>query len=131
MSYGHIAAEYRRRTRDLHKADRMSMEAILHQYGFPKSAAGKLVKEGMGPHELIQRAKLPATGPGGLTWTHRIKQTRNRGVQSLSKTKKEQRLARIERAVLKIINSTPLNEPFVDNPIYKRLMKERDNLLGI
>ena len=55
----------------------------------------------------------------------------NRGVQSLSKTKKEQRLARIEKAVLKIINSTPMSEPFVDNPIYKRLMKERDNLLGI
>lgn len=115
----------------LRDQERVAMEGILAEYGFPKSAAGKLVKEGMGPHELIQRAKLPATGPGGLTWTHRIKQSRNRGVQSLSKTKKEQRLARIEKAVLKIINSTPLNEPFVDNPIYKRLMKERDNLLGI
>jgi hypothetical protein len=115
----------------LRDQERVAMEGILAEYGFPKSAAGKLVKEGMGPHELIQRAKLPATGPGGLTWTHRIKQTRNRGVQSLSKTKKEQRLARIEKAVLKIINSTPMNQTFLDNPVYKRLMKERDNLLGI
>ena len=115
----------------LRDQERVAMEGILAEYGFPKSAAGKLVKEGMGPHELIQRVKLPATAPGGLTWTHRIKQSRNRGVLGLSETKKKARLAKIEKEVLKIINSTPLNETFVDHPIYKRLMKERDRLLGI
>jgi hypothetical protein len=39
----------------LRDQERVAMEGILAEYGFPKSAAGKLVKEGMGPHELIQR----------------------------------------------------------------------------
>ena len=115
----------------LRDQERVAMEGILAEYGFPKSAVGKLMKEGIGPHELAQLVRMPATEVGGLTFTHGIKQRRNRGVLGLSETKKKARLAKIEKEVLKIINSTPLNETFVDHPIYKRLMKERDRLLGI
>ena len=65
------------------------MEGILAEYGFPKSAAGKLIREGMGPHELIARAKLPAEGVGGLTYTHRIKQRRNRGIRPIKPRKRK------------------------------------------
>jgi hypothetical protein len=68
--------------------ERVSMQGLLADYGFPKSAAGKLIKEGMGPRELAQRVRLPATGVGGLTYTHGIKQRRNRGIKPVRKRKR-------------------------------------------
>jgi hypothetical protein len=70
----------------LRDQERVAMEGILAEYGFPKSAAGKLMKEGIGPHELAQLVRMPASEVGGLTFTHGIKQRRNRGVLPRKRT---------------------------------------------
>lgn len=55
-------------------AEHAELAAILRARGFidPESNAARLVREGMGPHELEARAALPPTEIGGLTYTHGI-----------------------------------------------------------
>jgi hypothetical protein len=49
------------------------MKEILERHGFDPKDARKLQAEGIGPHELEDRARRPAEGIGGLTYTHRLR----------------------------------------------------------
>jgi hypothetical protein len=60
-------------TKGIRKYEGIVMRDLLAEHGFKRTDAAKLMQEGIGPHELAQRLRIPATEPGGLTHTHGIK----------------------------------------------------------
>lgn len=56
-------------------SEHKEVAAVLERHGYNPRDAKKLVAEGMGPHEVEQRAKIVGGGVGSLEYTHGLART--------------------------------------------------------